>query len=91
MRAFYQAWTEEVKKLPRSVAEADGQNLPQPVAEIPWGHNVWLLEKVKNPAERLWYARQALLHGWSRPVLVHQIGPGKPPMKPVTSSVTAGL
>jgi len=73
MRAFYQAWTEEVKKLPRSVAEADGQNLPQPVAEIPWGHNVWLLEKVKDPAERLWYARHALLHGWSRPVLVHQI------------------
>ena len=73
MRAFYQAWTEEVKKLPRSVAEADGQNLPQPVAEIPWGHNVWLLEKVKDPAERLWYVRHALLHGWSRPVLVHQI------------------
>ena len=73
MRAFYRAWTEEVKKLPRSVAEADGQNLPQPVAEIPWGHNVWLLEKVKDPAERLWYARHALLHGWSRPVLVHQI------------------
>ena len=50
MRAFYQAWTEEVKKLPRSVAEADGQNLPQPVAEIPWGHNVWLLEKVSVTA-----------------------------------------
>ena len=73
MRAFYQAWTEEVRKLPRPVAEADGQNLPQPVAEIPWGHNVWLLEKVKDPAERLWYARQALLHGWSRAALVHQI------------------
>jgi hypothetical protein len=26
------------------------------VAEIPWGHNVWLIEKVKTPAVRLWYA-----------------------------------
>jgi len=76
MRAFYLAWTEDVKKLPRPVAEQDGQNLPQPVAEIPWGHNVWLLEKVKDPAERLWYVQHTLLHGWSRPVLVHQIETG---------------
>lgn len=73
MRAFYLAWAEEIAKLPRPVAEMDGQNLPQPVAEIPWGHNVWLLEKVKDPVERLWYAQRTLLHGWSRPVLVHQI------------------
>ena len=70
MRAFYLAWTEEIAKLPRPVAEVDGQNLPQPVAEIPWGHNVWLLEKVKDPVERLWYAQRTLMHGWSRPVLV---------------------
>jgi len=73
MRAFYLAWTEEIGKLPRPVAEVDGQNLPQPVAEIPWGHNVWLLEKVKDPVERLWYAQRTLMNGWSRPVLVHQI------------------
>jgi predicted nuclease of restriction endonuclease-like (RecB) superfamily len=73
MKAFYLAWTAEVKKLPRPVAELDGENLPQPVAEIPWGHSVWLLEKIKNPVERIWYAQNTLRHGWSRPVLIHQI------------------
>ncbi len=84
MRAFYLAWTEEVRErpkkgtpvLPRLVAESDGRNLPQPVAEIPWGHNVWLLEKLKDPAVRLWYARQTLENGWSRNVLAHQIESG---------------
>ena len=43
------------------------------MAGIPWGHNVVLLEKVKDPAERLWYARKTVENGWSRNVLVHWI------------------
>jgi DUF1016 N-terminal domain len=73
MRAFYLAYTEEVRKLPRSVAELDGQNLPRAVAEIPWGQNADLLDKIKNPVERFWYARAAAEKGWSRHVLVHWI------------------
>jgi len=73
MRAFYLAYTEEVQKLPRPVAELDGENLPQAVAEIPWGHNADLLDKIKSPVERLWYARAAVEKGWSRAVLVHWI------------------
>jgi predicted nuclease of restriction endonuclease-like (RecB) superfamily len=85
MRAFYLAWTEESQKhqqsvgnldskiLPQLVAELDGQNLPQPVAEIPWGHNVWLLDKISNPILRLWYAHKTIEHGWSRAVLTHHI------------------
>jgi len=55
------------------VRELDGKNLPQPVAEIPWGHNRILLTKVKQPAERLWYARMTLENGWSRNILDLQI------------------
>jgi predicted nuclease of restriction endonuclease-like (RecB) superfamily len=85
MRAFYLAWTEEGQKLrqpvgnsdskilPQLVAELDGQNLPRPVAEIPWGHNVLLLEKIANPILRLWYAHKAIEHGWSRVMLTHHI------------------
>jgi predicted nuclease of restriction endonuclease-like (RecB) superfamily len=47
--------------------------LPQAVADIPWGHNVLLPEKLSDPAHRLWYAQQTLAHGWSRAVLDHQI------------------
>lgn len=46
------------------------------VAEIPWGHHVVLLEKLKADGERQWYARAAIEHGWSRNVLVHQIEGG---------------
>ena len=88
MRAFYLAWTDGIKDgkkappgldariLPQLVAELDGANLPQAVAEIPWGHNVWLLEKVKSPLLRLWYARKTVEHGWSRATLTHQIDSG---------------
>jgi len=44
--------------------------LQQLVAEIPWGHNVLLMEKVKDRDVRLWYLRQTLAQGWSRAVLV---------------------
>ncbi len=48
----------------------------QVVAQMPWGHNVRLLDKVKDPTEREWYARAAIQNGWSRNVLVHQIESG---------------
>ena len=42
-------------------------------SQLPWYHNITLLEKVKEPSQRIWYLRQAVRHGWSRNVLVHQI------------------
>ena len=60
-------------KLQQPVGELDGQNVPQVVGEIPWGHNLQLLGKLKNPRQRLWYAHKVVQHGWSRAVLVHQI------------------
>lgn len=47
--------------------------LPAPVAEIPWGHNIVLLQKLKDPVARLWYARQTSAQGWSRAMLTHRI------------------
>ena len=37
-----------------------------PIFRIPWGHNALILEKVKNPEERLWYVEQTIQNGWSR-------------------------
>lgn len=84
MRAFYLAHPPDSEFLPQPVAEielaetgsANRPFLPQAVAEIPWGHHVVLLEKLKDPGERQWYARAAIEHGWSRNVLVHQIDGG---------------
>lgn len=48
----------------------------QLVGQLPWGHNIVLLTKLKNPGERDWYARAAIAHGWSRAILVMQIETG---------------
>ena len=45
----------------------------QPVAKLPWGQNVVIMEKVKEQEERFFYAQKALENNWSRNVLVHQI------------------
>ena len=62
-------------KYMRSFAEAypDEQFVQQVVAQIPWGHNLRILDAVKVPVEREWYIRQTIEQGWSRNMLVHQI------------------
>ena len=60
MRAFAEAWPVEAI-------------VQQAVALLPWGHNVRLLDLVKDGEERFWYADQAIRQGWSRNVLVMQI------------------
>jgi predicted nuclease of restriction endonuclease-like (RecB) superfamily len=59
MRAFAEAW-------PDGIGQA-------PLGQITWYHNIALLEKLKDPKERLWYARETIANGWSRNVLVAQI------------------
>lgn len=63
MKAFAEAWPDE-------------PILQQVVAKLPWGHNVRLLDLVKNPDERLWYVEQAIQNGWSRNILVMQVESG---------------
>ena len=46
------------------------------VREISWSHNVVILEKCKDTAEREFYIRSAQRFGWTRNVLVHQIENG---------------
>lgn len=65
-------------KYMRALAEAwpDEAIVQQLVAQIPWGHNVRILDMVKDASERQWYIHQTMENGWSRNVLVHQIESG---------------
>ena len=63
MKSFAIAWPNE-------------QILQQAVAKIPWGHNVRLLDKVKDAEERLWYIQQTMDNNWSRNILELQIESG---------------
>ena len=60
MRAFAEAWP-----------EADF--VQQPVGQLPWGHNLVLLTRIKDRSARLAYAARVVEHGWSRAVLLHHI------------------
>lgn len=60
MRAFAEAWPDEAI-------------VQQPVGQLPWGHNLVLLTKLKTPEQRLAYAWGAIEHGWSRNVLTIHI------------------
>jgi predicted nuclease of restriction endonuclease-like (RecB) superfamily len=59
----------------RSFAKAYPNELivQQLAGQLPWFHNCVLLDKVKDPSEREWYARACIENGWSRAVLEHQI------------------
>lgn len=56
MRAFAEAWP-------------DFEIVQQLVAQLPWGHNVLLLNQIKTEEARLFYTQKALAESWSRTTL----------------------
>lgn len=60
MRSFASAWPDE-------------RFVQQPVAQLPWGHNVVLLDRLSDQESRDWYAARAVENNWSRSVLEMQI------------------
>jgi len=66
--------------LQQAVAELGGGQvsafLQQAVAEIPWGQNLHILNKVTEPAARLYYIQATARFGWSRSTLLNQIKAG---------------
>jgi predicted nuclease of restriction endonuclease-like (RecB) superfamily len=63
MRAFAAAWPDQAI-------------VQQVAAQLPWGHHMVLLDRLKEPAQREWYLRAAVEYGWSRNILVLQIKSG---------------
>lgn len=45
-------------------------------AQIPWSHNIAILDKVKDPEQRIWYIKKTAENSWSHSVLIHQIESG---------------
>lgn len=45
-------------------------------AQIPWSHNIAIIEKVKDPEQRIWYIQKTAENGWSHNVLIYQIESG---------------
>lgn len=60
MRAFAEAWP-------------DAKFVQEVLAQLPWYHQLALLDKLPSQETRYWYAAQAIEHNWSRNILVMQI------------------
>jgi predicted nuclease of restriction endonuclease-like (RecB) superfamily len=45
----------------------------QPVAQLPWGHVLQIMQRTKDPAAREFYIRESLAQGWSRNILEIQL------------------
>lgn len=61
MKLFYNEYKEE------------DNEFVQLVAQIPWKHNITLMQKVKDKEVRKWYMIRCLDEGWSDSILVYQI------------------
>lgn len=51
-------------------------NAAQLVSQIPWGHNILLLQKLESPSDAVFYVKKTIENNWSRAVLTHQIESG---------------
>ncbi len=64
---------QNAEKVPQTVAQLHQREilgkLHQTILKIPWGHNIILMEKVKDMSSRLWYMQKTIENGWSRNVL----------------------
>lgn len=65
-----------LKYMANLASQYDEEFVQQAVAQIPWGHNVVLLDKISNGSIRKWYIEKTIQNGWSRNILIHQIESG---------------
>jgi len=68
---------QNAEKVPQTVAQLQQkevlEKLHQTVTRIPWGHNILLMEKLKDMSSRLWYMQKTIENGWSRNILTLMI------------------
>lgn len=51
----------------------DGSEFVHLGAQLPWKHNITLMQKVKDKTIRKWYMKKCLEEGWSKNILIYQI------------------
>ena len=62
--------TRNLKLMVQFYKEYSNDEFVQPiVAQIPWTHNIILIQKIKDKSLRFWYMEQTLQNGWSKDIL----------------------
>jgi predicted nuclease of restriction endonuclease-like (RecB) superfamily len=63
-KQWYLFYSKEIEKNQQAVAQ---------LIQIPWGHNIVIISKCKNPDEAFFYIQKTIQNNWSRSVLTHHI------------------
>jgi len=67
------AQLENVENQENAITQPVVAQLERLVGQLPWTHNIVLLDKLPTLEERLFYIQKCIQNGWSKAVLVHQI------------------
>lgn len=67
MKQFYLFYSDD-KSLQQVAAKIDDA-----VFSIPWGHQMYILDKIKDVREALFYVHKTIENGWSRNVLLNML------------------
>lgn len=87
MVQFYKEYQQDSSIMKRTVSQlqasekgqqvvaqsVESGKVKQLVSQMPWAHNIVLMQKIKDLGIRHWYMQQVLEQGWSRDVLVTMI------------------
>ena len=73
MVQFYKEYATVAIGQPAVAQNEHEQNRQLLVAQIPWAHNIILIQKIKDRELRYWYIQKILEHGWSRNILSEMI------------------
>lgn len=63
--------TDEIGKVQQVAAQID-----EAIFSIPWGHQLYILDKIKDVNKALFYIHKTLENGWSRNVLLNMLETG---------------
>src|SRR5574344_120633 len=81
IRKWFLFWQQAVGELESTKSQklvgklkiANTKQVVSQILQIPWGHNVAIIQKCKNMQEALYYVQNTIKNGISRSVLIHQI------------------
>lgn len=65
---FMRQMVEESSNVKQLVSHLNTENMKQLVSEIPWGHNILILQKVKDIKARVFYLESTIKNRYSRSV-----------------------
>jgi predicted nuclease of restriction endonuclease-like (RecB) superfamily len=73
MRQWYRFWSGTTAITQQAATQFETPLIAPEIFQIPWWHNVTIINKIKVVDEALFYVQKTIQNNWSRSVLTHQI------------------